>query len=294
MEEWRIRKGRMMVEETRRKAMEALGSIYAGQQRGGAATRRDSDEAMEAAFVDQMEEWRELGLGVFNKLFKFHSSNPGHAYSCLEAISVDLNLDLETLRESYSDYASRTLLHHAAHQGWCSAIRWLREYGPANAGRNYLGPSRLLHTAVENGHCDAVAILLDAGEQIESLDGVGHTPLLCAADQNLCNMCKLLLKRGASLDSKDRTGKTPEEYARLVGKSQDAADLLAAVRAAGGWDAYVAQPRAALLAFRRDLPTLRRLGPSSVRAHEWLFAEAPADVCTHALAFWQSDRDSEY
>lgn len=104
-------------------------------------------------------------------------------------------------------------------------------------------------------------------------------------------MCKLLLKRGASLDSKNRHGNTPEEDARLMGL--DAADLLAAVRAAGGWNAYVAQPRAALLAFRRDLPTLRRLGPSSVRAHEWLFAEAPADVCTHALAFWQSDRDYE-
>ena len=107
-------------------------------------------------------------------------------------------------------------------------------------------------------------------------------------------MCKLLLKRGASLDSKDRYGKNPEERARSVGNNSDAADLLAAVRAAGGWSAYVAQPRAALLAFRRDLPTLRRLGPSSVRAHEWLFAEAPADVCTHALAFWQSDRDSAY
>ena len=78
MEEWRIRKGRLLVEDTRRKAMEALGSIYAGQQRGGAATRRDSDEAMEAAFVDQMEEWRELGLGVFNKLFKtFSLLEPG-------------------------------------------------------------------------------------------------------------------------------------------------------------------------------------------------------------------------
>ena len=155
-----------------------------------------------------------------------------------------------------------------------------------------------------NGHCDAVVILLDAGEQIESLDGVGFTPLHRATDRNLCNMCKLLLKRGASLDSKDRYGKNPEERARSdaaiirtiirSGNNSDAADLLAAVRAAGGWNAYVAQPRAALLAFRRDLPTLRRLGPSSVRAHEWLFAEAPADVCTHALAFWQSDRDSEY
>ena len=107
-------------------------------------------------------------------------------------------------------------------------------------------------------------------------------------------MCKLLLSRGASLDARDRSGRTPEEHARRpFSNSPYAADLLAAVRAAGGWSAYVAQPRAALLAFRRDLPTLRRLGPSSVRAHEWLFAEAPADVCTHALAFWQSDRDYE-
>ena len=299
--ESRLRKSRLLVEDMRRKAMEALGSIYAGQQRGGGATRGDSDEAMEAAFVDFMQDWYDDGApGGFNKPWKFHSSNPGRAYTCLEAISVDLSFDLETLRESYSDYSSRTFLHHAAHQGWCTAIRWLLQHSPANAGHNSLGPSRVLHTAVENGHCDAVAILIDAGEQIESLDGVGRTSLHCAARQNLCSMCKLLLKRGASLDSKYRHAQTPEEYARFwrqslkSGRGAYAADLLAAVRAAGGWSAYVAQPRAALLAFRRDLPTLRRLGPPSVRAHEWLFAEAPADVCTHALAFWQSDRDSAY
>ena len=73
------------------------------------------------------------------------------------------------------------------------------------------------------------------------------------------------------------------------------ADLLAAVRAAGGWAAYVHAPRAALLALRRELPSLRDRGraapSSSVRAHERLFLDTPDDVFTSVLAFWRTDRD---
>jgi hypothetical protein len=73
------------------------------------------------------------------------------------------------------------------------------------------------------------------------------------------------------------------------------ADLLAAVRAAGGWLPYVNAPRKELLALRQRLPALRERGraapSSSVRAHERLFLETPDDVFTSVLAFWRSDRD---
>ena len=75
------------------------------------------------------------------------------------------------------------------------------------------------------------------------------------------------------------------------------ADLLAAVRAAGGWIPCVNAPRKELLALRQRLPALRERGraapSSSVRAHERLFLrkDVPDDVFSHVLTFWRSARD---
>ena len=73
------------------------------------------------------------------------------------------------------------------------------------------------------------------------------------------------------------------------------ADLLAAVRAAGGWLPYVNAPRKELLALRQRLPALRERGrasmSSSVRLHERLFLGTPDDIFRNVLTFWRSDRD---
>jgi hypothetical protein len=102
----------------------------------------------------------------------------------------------------------------------------------------------------------------------------------------------------------DLTGEESEEDEEELREEADAAlvrleaqrsvvDLLADVRAAGGWPAYVAAPRAQLLELRAELLELRR-GPSAVRAHERLFLDRsiPDDVVAHVRAFWRSDRDA--
>ena len=106
------------------------------------------------------------------------------------------------------------------------------------------------------------------------------------------------------LDEEDLTGEESEEDEEELREEADAAlvrleaqrsvvDLLADVRAAGGWPAYVAAPRAELLELRAELLKLRR-GPSAVRAHERLFLDRsiPDDVVADVLAFWRSDRDA--
>ncbi|KAH8059113.1 hypothetical protein JL722_5667 [Aureococcus anophagefferens] len=107
-------------------------------------------------------------------------------------------------------------------------------------------------------------------------------------------MCKLLLSRGFSLDARNNNGDDPEALARRCGQPT-MADVLAAVRAAGGWLPYVNAPRKELLALRQRLPALRERGraapSSSVRAHERLFLDTPDDVFTSVLAFWRTDRD---
>lgn len=72
------------------------------------------------------------------------------------------------------------------------------------------------------------------------------------------------------------------------------AALLAEIRRAGGWNAFVRVPRNQLLALRRELPTLRRQGPCRARVQARLFLDAkvPDDVFMHVLAFWRSDRDA--
>ena len=99
----------------------------------------------------------------------------------------------------------------------------------------------------------------------------------------------------SSLDLRDPEGRDPEAVARHVNKTSTAA-FLAEVRAAGGWDKFVHEPRAELLALRQQLPSLRERGrasPSTVRAHERLFLNTslPDEVFSQILAFWRTSRD---
>ena len=117
-------------------------------------------------------------------------------------------------------------------------------------------------------------------------------------------MCKLLLSRGASLDARNNYGEDPEARARVLNRTATA-DVLAAVRAAGGWPAYVAAPRVQLLMFRilceqgrAVAPTdLARLFPceterrASLRSARNASTALPKELFWHIVKFWRSDRD---
>jgi hypothetical protein len=118
-------------------------------------------------------------------------------------------------------------------------------------------------------------------------------------------MCKLLLSRRASLDVRNIHGRDPEASAQLRGRTA-VADLLAAVRAAGGWPAYVAAPRVQLLMLRilceqgravAPQGLLARLFPceterrASLRSARNASAALPKELFWHIVKFWRSDRD---
>ena len=197
-----------------------------------------------------------------------------------------------------------TRLFAASVHGWCASMRWLIDHG---ADVNYClgspvhsGGKSALHAALSHGGFDVASMLLDAGARVDAVDCNGRTPLheapsfIHARNMKPIAACKRLLSLGASLYAIDVAGETPEDYARRGGCTQ-AANFLADVRSAGSWAAYVAEPRAALLALRQELPALRESGrataPSSVPAHERLFFQAPDDVFSHIITFWCSDRD---
>ena len=213
---------------------------------------------------------------------------------------------LEKTREWYGSGEGRDLdavidiggwdaprLHHAARCGWCSAMRWLLDHG-ANVEATDLVEKTPVQYAAYGVQCDAAVLLLDAGARVDARDHYSRTALHLAASGGRREMCKLLVSRGASLDARGaRDGIDAEDHARACNQPTTA-DFLAAVRAAGGWAAYVQVPRTQLLALRRELPALRESGrasPSSVRLHERLFVEIPEDVFIHAFKFWRGERD---
>ena len=206
------------------------------------------------------------------------------------------------------DAGGLTRLCHAACRGWCAAIKSLLKQGAnVHVGRPRHG-STPLHATAWRGHLDAAVLLLGADARVNDRNSHGQTALHFAAADGRIDMCKLLLSRGASLDARDNDGEDPEAYARLHDRTATA-DLLAAVRAAGGWPAYARAPRVQLLMLRilceqgravAPPGLLERLFPheterrASLRSARKAPAALPKEVFWHIVQFWRSDRDSRY
>jgi len=190
-----------------------------------------------------------------------------------------------------------TRLYFAAANGFCDVMRLLLAHG---ADPNIGDPTcnlhckwTPLHVAAINNHRDAVAVLLDAGARVEDRTNRERTVLHYASIRGHVDVIRLLLSRGAALDARDKNGNDCEAYARDRNEVE-AADLLAAVRGAGGWGAYVRAPRVKLLALRQALPALRADGRATapdVPVHERLFAaeSLPKEVFWHVTAYWRCD-----
>ena len=196
-----------------------------------------------------------------------------------------------------------TLLYYAVGSGWCPAITWLIKNGAdVDAGEPRTGMTPLHRATRQHGSRDADAaerlapvLLLDAGARVDERDLAGRTALHYAVESENEETCKLILSRGASLDLLPNYYFVPGANIQNR-RSMATATFLAKVRAAGGWDKYVHEPRAELLALRRELPSLRERGrasPSTVRAHERLFLNTslPDEAFSHILAFWRTSRD---
>jgi hypothetical protein len=170
-----------------------------------------------------------------------------------------------------------------------------------------------LHMAA--GHLvgiNRVRLLLDAGASVDIRDGRLQTPLHLAARGSTLAKTRLLVSRGAALDLLDENGRSPEEFARLMGSTENA-DFLAAVRAAGGWREYLREPRINLLMLRllcqdgrATAPAgtvlerlfappppepARRSSRSAARKRRGARTTLPKEVFWHVASFWRSDRD---
>ena len=70
-----------------------------------------------------------------------------------------------------------------------------------------------LHIAAIQGNVRAIALLLNAGANIQATGETGYTPLHYAVSQQRPEAVRFLLERGADLSQRSETGETPAELA---------------------------------------------------------------------------------
>jgi ankyrin repeat protein len=69
-----------------------------------------------------------------------------------------------------------------------------------------------LHCAVWKGHAEVVAVLIEAGANVNAENENEHwgtTPLHAAAHANQAAIAQLLIDRGAKINARDKEGRTP-------------------------------------------------------------------------------------
>ena len=224
--------------------------------------------------------------------------------------------DLAKIREYFSaggrdadekDARGWPLLCSAAQHGKCATMRVLLEYGASTEASSIdVDDETPLHWAALYGHLDAAALLLDRGARVNSCSRMCHRPLMFAAWNGHCDVLRFLLSRGADLDAQNAYGHTADGWA-VHNTQRAAAALLADVRRAGGWRAYVRVPRERLLSLRvlcargrawTDDALLCRLFPWHAPVEEdatdepsLQARELPKEVFWLVFEYWRSDRD---
>ena len=154
-------------------------------------------------------------------------------------------------------------------------------------------------------HADQVRLFVEHGVNVNARDKYGRLPLYKAVHNHghSLEVSKVLLRHGARLKARFKkmtVVKHAIKSAKKEPKYQPAADLLAAVRDAGSWHRYCAEPSVKLLALRylslagraEPPPNLARLFSTRTSASRTpskrprTVAAPPTDVFKLILGFW--------
>ena len=114
----------------------------------------------------------------------------------------------------YQGYDRSTPMFEAADNGHADAVRLLLDKGAKPDNLNQLGQCPL-HTAAEMGHKEVVKLLIDAGANVNMVDENNHTALHDAAMMGHQDIVQILLDRGADPNITNKYGETPLSMALL-------------------------------------------------------------------------------
>lgn len=109
-------------------------------------------------------------------------------------------------------------LEQAAAKGNVSEMRKLLDGGADVNEKEPFSGYTPLHWATDNGHSDAVALLLERGASVNVQNESGDTPLHVAALFGHKSIIQILVDAGANLKVKNENNQTPKELARAEKK----------------------------------------------------------------------------
>ena len=141
------------------------------------------------------------------------SPGPGVSFSLNAA--PGLEDELAALAEVAEDTPEGQLVLAARNGDEVRVGELLAEGAPPNAQESKNG-HRPLHQAAEAGHTPIVALLLDAGADLEAQDGQGRTALMRAAAAAAVDAGRRLLDAGAAVNTRSETNGTTA-LAQVVG-----------------------------------------------------------------------------
>jgi hypothetical protein len=110
-----------------------------------------------------------------------------------------------------------TPLYYAVFCGFSELAKWLITTHAEDVNARCYNDRTPLHVASDEGHVDAVHLLLDHGAHVNSQDYINRMPLHSASLEGNLRIVELLLEHGATLNPRDRIGSSPLYMASATG-----------------------------------------------------------------------------
>lgn len=106
-----------------------------------------------------------------------------------------------------TDLQGYSALAYGCKYGHVDVVRLCLDNGANLASEHAMHTPLIL--ATQHSHAEVVKMLLEAGADVDGVDGSGHTALHMAAEAGLVPMMELLLESGAAVDCLNAHGATP-------------------------------------------------------------------------------------
>ena len=113
-----------------------------------------------------------------------------------------------------------TPLYYAVFCGFTELAKWLITAQAEDVNAKCYDDKTPLHVASQEGHVDAVRVLLEHGAHVNSQDCDMWMPLHFASDGGNVKVAQLLLEHGATLNAESLLGSTPLFLASATGQTE--------------------------------------------------------------------------
>ena len=145
-----------------------------------------------------------------------------HGYA--KSVQTLLNLGADVnYRESLN---GQDCLHLAASKGRIEILQLLLKNKGLHVNTEDISRRTPLHYSAENGHKEAVKVLVEYKAEVDMVDKGGKTPLYLSAAEGHSEIVAFLCENGASLNSKADDGSTPLHQAALFGHTEIAKSIV--------------------------------------------------------------------